>query len=1299
MMIFWTSWQTLLLAGLIILSHGAEEKESLSSNTTEPDYYTNEDYPDNYDDYQNRDYPDYYGASPDREGRRRSLPDDEGNVPEPMSEEHFLKQLQSTIPGIPGVDYPLFQSVPETSFKCQNQRNPGFYGDVEAQCQVFHICQEDDRHDSFLCPVGTVFNQMNFICDWWFNFKCDDTPTFFHLNAQYYTSSGATPGSVMIQETMKKMRSFRDARRPKPSIMKISMRTVQSDFSGGKSMMNMDNLRQMAEMERQRIMNLFSPKMRPLNFWKRLRTTTNKNGEGDDTDVQISPTSAASPARNEDFKSLASTDHFDLYSNPEYLTTSIVTTGATQALISTSHGPPITFESNNHSELQNHADNTTGFESTPTDIQAQSNVTDHIQLQEHTDDELVSEYTPYSVHEFNKISSENIEANTSSTKITSFDDEGIKVLLTIPTETVIMTNDTTTGPQDYSSENSSNDIFSMVDLNVLNSTELLKPLTEKNLDINFLRMNNPKKGNELSEFSPFSEVTSTSLPVFHPSSEISFRFNPEIGNGSVATIGNGTHVSVSVTIRAGISRLKWRRIPHGKKRKTLRLKNASLERPDISGDSLMDDIVFRKRPMKSKKLRSRIMWIPTKNSTLSRKSHWKIFLSSRPQNTNSHNTREGSEQMQKAGLTGNSITPIRIQDMESENKNEELEVVQTDKIPLSSQTDSTSEALMTESTKLAFSLIAASEPTIHNASFVPELSIHTTLSGNFNDTKSSRLKSHENLTHLGETIDCAALCIKLLKSLSTEKNYEENITEMSLATDVFETSPTFTDDINFSNSTEENQFGRRSYLGVSPSDQWAVKYDPGPNCDEDQDSDKILVRGWSVIIDSGSVTKEKTVKRRRCKNKFDDSKMIVMQSLLPDHQTTPNEKVPKDVYHKTTNEQKISFGSMDQQYWLTLVKNWLEASPSSKPKLVGGKDHSINQWNRNRNEQNEGSGSWPSDQRTKSNYNGFQNTKSRDFQGQKSPDLANSATNKNTNVMNSNYDWSNDDNRKREWRTKDKSNVKNSKTNYGGSSNQKGFMKTGAKQKGNNDWQYDVWSSQSDRKEWLVDIARKNENDGVFGNDYNRGRRDWSFSGNDRSNSRPNDTSHSTSSSKDSDNSFRPRSGSQDWYSENIRSSSGGNDWSDRQKFPTHPRNKAKRDQDEWFMSSEENKKVAQTQRSIRSWNDDNPDWDSMNKRILKKPEGMRNFPIDQRNINPWSSGSSNSWSSDMPDKSWSSDIPNKPRSSDIPNKSWSSDTPDTPWSSDTPNTPWSSDMPNKPWSDSSNRPWSSDASNRPWSS
>lgn len=63
------------------------------------------------------------------------------------------------IPGEPEKDYPIFAEPPETSFKCQDQNYPGYYADPEARCQVFHICQEGNRIDSFLCPNGTLFSQ------------------------------------------------------------------------------------------------------------------------------------------------------------------------------------------------------------------------------------------------------------------------------------------------------------------------------------------------------------------------------------------------------------------------------------------------------------------------------------------------------------------------------------------------------------------------------------------------------------------------------------------------------------------------------------------------------------------------------------------------------------------------------------------------------------------------------------------------------------------------------------------------------------------------------------------------------------------------------------------------------------------------------------------------------------------------------------------------------------------------------------------------------------------------------------
>ena len=56
------------------------------------------------------------------------------------------------------------------------QTDGGYYADLEAQCQAFHICASDGQGSltkySFLCPNGTIFNQNYFICDWWFNVDC-----------------------------------------------------------------------------------------------------------------------------------------------------------------------------------------------------------------------------------------------------------------------------------------------------------------------------------------------------------------------------------------------------------------------------------------------------------------------------------------------------------------------------------------------------------------------------------------------------------------------------------------------------------------------------------------------------------------------------------------------------------------------------------------------------------------------------------------------------------------------------------------------------------------------------------------------------------------------------------------------------------------------------------------------------------------------------------------------------------------------------------------------------------------------
>ena len=85
-----------------------------------------------------------------------------------------LQQDQpSAIPGAPGRDYPDFTKVPRTSFTCDGL-SPGFYADPEGECQVYHHCTHGSNKPSFtrLCPIGTLYNQQYFTCDWWFNVDC-----------------------------------------------------------------------------------------------------------------------------------------------------------------------------------------------------------------------------------------------------------------------------------------------------------------------------------------------------------------------------------------------------------------------------------------------------------------------------------------------------------------------------------------------------------------------------------------------------------------------------------------------------------------------------------------------------------------------------------------------------------------------------------------------------------------------------------------------------------------------------------------------------------------------------------------------------------------------------------------------------------------------------------------------------------------------------------------------------------------------------------------------------------------------
>lgn len=91
----------------------------------------------------------------------------------------------SAIPGTPDINYPILSEIPATKFSCKSQKYPGYYADIEARCQVFHICANGLKYD-FLCPNGTIFHQRYFVCVWWNQFECNTAESLYSSNENLY---------------------------------------------------------------------------------------------------------------------------------------------------------------------------------------------------------------------------------------------------------------------------------------------------------------------------------------------------------------------------------------------------------------------------------------------------------------------------------------------------------------------------------------------------------------------------------------------------------------------------------------------------------------------------------------------------------------------------------------------------------------------------------------------------------------------------------------------------------------------------------------------------------------------------------------------------------------------------------------------------------------------------------------------------------------------------------------------------------------------------------------------------------
>ncbi|XP_055337502.1 U-scoloptoxin(01)-Er1a-like [Paramacrobiotus metropolitanus] len=89
---------------------------------------------------------------------------------------------------VAGVDYPIFEHIPETNFSCTKVEQPGFYADPETGCQVYHRCDPQGKKFSFLCANLTIFDQLLLTCDFFWKVQCKNAVGFYnYANVHLYS--------------------------------------------------------------------------------------------------------------------------------------------------------------------------------------------------------------------------------------------------------------------------------------------------------------------------------------------------------------------------------------------------------------------------------------------------------------------------------------------------------------------------------------------------------------------------------------------------------------------------------------------------------------------------------------------------------------------------------------------------------------------------------------------------------------------------------------------------------------------------------------------------------------------------------------------------------------------------------------------------------------------------------------------------------------------------------------------------------------------------------------------------------
>ncbi|CRK96053.1 CLUMA_CG009490, isoform A [Clunio marinus] len=104
---------------------------------------------------------------------------------------------------LPSDSQSIRSEIIDTKFSCTD-REPGYYADVDNECQIFHRCLEgQQRVFSFICPDQTVFSQRVLVCVWndTKDFDCEDSEDYFEESNRAF--SGNSTAEMAIHENLK----------------------------------------------------------------------------------------------------------------------------------------------------------------------------------------------------------------------------------------------------------------------------------------------------------------------------------------------------------------------------------------------------------------------------------------------------------------------------------------------------------------------------------------------------------------------------------------------------------------------------------------------------------------------------------------------------------------------------------------------------------------------------------------------------------------------------------------------------------------------------------------------------------------------------------------------------------------------------------------------------------------------------------------------------------------------------------------------------------------------------------------